>query len=547
MLTLSHGVYLALALFTRHCTHLCCLVRRSIVSYVKQVPRDVHTIQSKRLQLIDDRVKILIEKLDETRSVVDKLLTKTKIMGDTIAHMNAGLPKKERVYDPNASRVSVVMSTMRRGLAQEPIFKTVESLIPHLGLEGSIETTLVIVDVENGRGDFGKLLQQHYASLVSAGLIRIIHLDDESRELLYTNLVDTCSLHRLYNDELNRIIWRSKRVLDFIFSLRISAKESDYILVLEDDTPVLGDYPFSIQQCLDKYSDTQTACRWDFHWSLKKAQGKVHKPNAPQALVEAKLMYPQGNLQGVFALMLPTPTWLEMSNWMRTHFDKAPADWLIGRWLFLQNWRIAFMPPTMAIYHNSDASFKDSSRIAVRRKIKDDALFADKAFEWSACFATKQEHASHPFKWDRGISVRWVGGEDFWIEVSHFDIEGHDIGIAKEAALMDNDAKIIVCEKTPGCAAINKMGWMKGVLSEANLSKPNPKFTLYVRVAANANAEQENAIRTFYHTTRQKMVKPNRVGSQRRVPGKNANGATRIAVVNQRDVRKPGGAPRRRV
>lgn len=66
-------------------------------------------------------------------------------------------------------------------------------------------------------------------------------------------------------------------------------------------------------------------------------------------------------------MMLPTRAWLSMGRFMRASFDLAPADWLIGRWLFQRNWRIAFMPPVVAIYHCTGASFKDSSRVTVAK------------------------------------------------------------------------------------------------------------------------------------------------------------------------------------
>jgi hypothetical protein len=74
-----------------------------------------------------------------------------------------------------------------------------------------------------------------------------------------------------------------------------------------------------------------------------------------------------GNLQGVFALMMPTVEWTQMCEFMRGSFDLAPADWLVGRWLFQNNWRIAFMPPSLAVYHCTGSAFQDSSRLSVAK------------------------------------------------------------------------------------------------------------------------------------------------------------------------------------
>ena len=76
--------------------------------------------------------------------------------------------------------------------------------------------------------------------------------------------------------------------------------------------------------------------------------------------------------------MLPTTEWLQICDFMKSSFDLAPADWLIGRWLFQNNWRIAFMPPSLAVYHCTGSSFKDSSRLAVAKSLVSDPLFKDR-------------------------------------------------------------------------------------------------------------------------------------------------------------------------
>jgi hypothetical protein len=52
--------------------------------------------------------------------------------------------------------------------------------------------------------------------------------------------------------------------------------------------------------------------------------------------------------------------------------------------------------------------------------------------------------------------LRWVGGVDYFLEIPWADMNGNDVGISRDASLMDEDAKIIVCEKTPG--------WLFGLL-----------------------------------------------------------------------------------
>ncbi len=117
---------------------------------------------------------------------------------------------------------------------------------------------------------------QRYPELVQAGLLTVRHLDGKARALLYGDLVRTCDLPRLYGDDLTRTIWRSKRVLDFVYSVRLASLTApDYVLVLEDDTPVVGSLHAGATQCAAMFGNSTTACRWDFHWEKRVALTKV--------------------------------------------------------------------------------------------------------------------------------------------------------------------------------------------------------------------------------------------------------------------------------
>ena len=147
-----------------------------------------------------------------------------------------------------------------------------------------------------------------------------------------------------------------------------------------------------------------TGCRWDFYWDAATARAKLLAPAVRAAPV---LRYPQGDLQGVFALMLPSAHWLSATNYMRQFFDRAPADWLIGRWLFQHNWRLAFMPSHFAIFHRPGTSFADSSRITVASQLASDPLFRDQPLQWDHC-PRNSATANHPFKFDDFYRLRWV-------------------------------------------------------------------------------------------------------------------------------------------
>lgn len=447
----------------------------------------------------DGKLSERLEELEKSLAALREVVGETREQQQRSALAHKALVRK-REATPGQKRLRISLSTMRRGVAREHVYETLDSLLPWLGSDGALHVAVTVVDVERGDGSFAQEIAGKYAELVRSELLTVRHLDDAARGVLYEGLVRTCDMPRLYGDDLTRTIWRSKRVLDFVYAVRIASLTSpDYVLVLEDDTPVLGSLHAGALQCVQQFANSTTACRWDFHWEKKTGLTKVFPTEHEMAARPPKVMYPQGNLQGLFAMMMPTADWLVLCDYMRVHFAYAPADWLIGRWLFQQNWRIAFMAPVMAVYHCTGSNFGDSSRLAVARSLSSDPMFADKPLSWDKCM--REAAASHPFKWEAEPSkfrLRWVGGSSLFLELPWTDIEGLDLGVPRDSALMDEDAKLIVCQMTEGCVAMNGNGWMKRSLSLAAVSPPEKAKKLLLKVPLDAQPAQVAAVREFF-------------------------------------------------
>lgn len=402
----------------------------------------------------------------------------------------------------NVVKVTVAISTMRRDLSgkrPEYLWETLDSLVPFLGVEGHIEVGISLVDVEPGDGSWKRIIEERYGALISLGVLTVTHLTDVIREGIYANLTQTCKLHRLYGDEMQRVIWRSKRVLDFAYTITMATSDSDYIFILEDDTPILGDLRAAVMQCHVYFgAGSSTACRWDFLWRKEEAQRKL-VPVAAAGHLFPKMTLPQGALPGLYALMLPAPDWLQLATFFRIHFDKAPADWLIGRWLFAENFRLAYMPAILNCYHGPGTAGKDSTLMSVQRQLASFSFFHSKPLSWENCTRTA-ENTNHPFKWELigpKYLLRWVGGSSFFLEIPWIDIEGHDIGSARDFSI-DEDARMYVCEKTPTCRAVNRNGWMKKDLVFHDVSPPQRAKRLFVQIPASASDEFLGEIRSFY-------------------------------------------------
>ena len=72
------------------------------------------------------------------------------------------------------------------------------------------------------------------------------------------------------------------------------------------------------------------------------------------------------------------------------------------------------------------------------------------------------------------------------------------MGIPKDVALMDEDAKLIVCEMTSTCVAMNNQGWMKHTLDPSAVPPPDKSKKLFIRVPSDASESQLQSIRSFF-------------------------------------------------
>lgn len=253
-------------------------------------------------------------------------------------------------------------------------------------------------------------------------------------------------------------------------------KGADYIFVLEDDTPVLGNLPQALLDCHDLYgAEKQMVCRWDFWYKEVEARRRLNSHT------RSRVMYPPGNLQGVFGLMMRTAVWTKVAKWAREHYDKAPADWLIGRYLFRENYRLAILPPTMNMYHKPGSNKRASSLASVKKEQT-----------WDDC--DQEKAADHPFKWEKGYRLHWVGGPQYFLEIPFFDSNGEDVGVPRDAGAMDQAGHMIVCEKTKQCAAVNKNGWMKKAVSIEKVTTPSTRGGLYLLVQ-----DEEKARAVYQH------------------------------------------------
>lgn len=350
------------------------------------------------------------------------------------------LEAPKTVAPSGSARIIVALSTMRRPppVAQQYLWRTVDSILPHLGVSEGLEVALLIVNVEES-DEFSKEIRERY----KGHPIAVQHKHSQPQ--------NPCEFAHLYNDTFERVLWRTKRSMDMLTTLRLAAaQKGDFILVLEDDTAVLGEMRAAIQQCVEL---SAVICRWDFY---------MKRPDAERRLGWKRLtrqVIPPVNLQGVFGLMMPTNDWNTFVEWATPHVDKAPADWLLGRWLFLNDWKMALMQPKMNLHHMATVSTRSKRE-------------------------TRTWESECPQKVLGRYSLHWVGSENLYVEIPYVDMDGYDVGVDPQARLMDQGGHLIKCDQNPRCVAVNRNGWMKKELVASVLSPAAGKKALFIKTNA---------------------------------------------------------------
>jgi len=98
------------------------------------------------------------------------------------------------------------------------------------------------------------LIERRFNDSIDSGFIEII----ESTSGIYPPM-DFALTKRTYNDSIERVIWRTKQVIDFAFIFRYAKDLSTYYLLLEDD--VIASYQY-ITAIKDFIQTRPVSSRW---------------------------------------------------------------------------------------------------------------------------------------------------------------------------------------------------------------------------------------------------------------------------------------------
>ncbi len=161
---------------------------------------------SGRLARISSSEELLSRRLEQLETHVRLL---REFVGDKAAQQHraalqsSALASRSPSIAAGQTAVRLAFSTMRRGVADEHVFETIDSLVPFLGGAGNLHFSLAVVVVERrsaaaassaGEGsasqaDYASEIELKYRALIQSGLIRVTTMEEEARASLYEGLV----------------------------------------------------------------------------------------------------------------------------------------------------------------------------------------------------------------------------------------------------------------------------------------------------------------------------------------------------------------------
>ncbi|XP_072038293.1 LOW QUALITY PROTEIN: alpha-1,6-mannosyl-glycoprotein 4-beta-N-acetylglucosaminyltransferase-like [Amphiura filiformis] len=136
------------------------------------------------------------------------------------------------------------------------IQETLNSLIEHSTRQDRKDVVIVIfaADFNNDYNNHIKdLVESNFKEYVNDGFIQVI----KAPESFYPPLEN---LKQNFGDELERVIWRSKQVVDYAYLFSYSIDVAQYYIQLEDDVIATPNYVQSIREYIDLNQNEQWVC-----------------------------------------------------------------------------------------------------------------------------------------------------------------------------------------------------------------------------------------------------------------------------------------------
>ena len=222
-------------------------------------------------------------------------------------------------FRPLAVFLTVGIPTIERKYKNQStsyIEKTLGSLIENIDIQDrrTIRFIVFLSDAaKKSRDRIKTILRRSFHNDIEQGIVLVI----EAPDTFYPQLV---GLKRTYGDSSERLYWRSKQTMDYVFLFRYAHELSQYYLQMEDDVATEANYSSAIKEFIKAKEGKPWVmlefCGWGFIGKLFRNSSLIH-----------------------------------FARFLELFYNDSPCDWLLGTYLrFMGNIEGALRVPEL-FYH----------------------------------------------------------------------------------------------------------------------------------------------------------------------------------------------------
>mmetsp|Transcript_73271 Transcript_73271/g.85113 ORF Transcript_73271/g.85113 Transcript_73271/m.85113 type:complete len:520 (-) Transcript_73271:59-1618(-) len=183
-------------------------------------------------------------------------------------------------------------------------------------------------------------VRMQFANEIETGMLEIIELPHP-----HPQLKNPEELHQRWGDDLSRVQWRSKQVLDVAYLMDYCANHSmqySYFLMMEDDIIASKHFAKRLRSWVDQKMLRNT------EWSMLSFYN-------PWPVVDMQQLPPK-NFYGVIGQLFRTHDLPVIVEFLRLNFDESPLDWLFVDYLKKFGGSIVVHTPSLFQHQGSISS-----------------------------------------------------------------------------------------------------------------------------------------------------------------------------------------------
>ena len=178
------------------------------------------------------------------------------------------------------------------------IEKTLGSLIENIDIQdrGTIRFIVFLSDAaKKSRDRIKAILRRSFHNEIEEGIIQVI----EAPDTFYPQLV---GLKRTFGDSQERMYWRSKQTMDYVFLFRYAHELSQYYLQMEDDVTTVANYSSAIKEFVEA------------------------KEGKPWVILEFSVW-------GFIGKLFRNSSLIHFARYLQLFYSEVPCDWLLASYM----------------------------------------------------------------------------------------------------------------------------------------------------------------------------------------------------------------------